>query len=302
MFKYILPFLFVMQKTFGCSVLSFSGGGAYGAFEMGIVSKLFENDHIYDMYTGVSAGSLNAAFMSTINKGDEKNNIDTYKKLWLQFKNSDIYSYELFANGLSIYGTKPLSNTLSKIFDDKKPIRPIMVSATSLTNGTSQIFTNEDINIHGFKDILMSSTAIPIAFPPHQFLNDYFVDGGLTSNIVLDEGISYCLKNYPYNKVIVDVIVSGKKLDRKEIIKLNIFNLLDRLISIIKQQIEYSELLQNITNLRERIIINIYEQKQDSRISMLDFTKTEELWDQGYTMSNVNVRYDILNNNEEFIY
>ena len=35
----------------------------------------------------------------------------------------------------------------------------------------------------------MSSTAIPLAFPPHRFLDDIFVDGGVSSNILLTEGM-----------------------------------------------------------------------------------------------------------------
>ena len=43
-----------------CKILSLSGGGVYGAFEMGIVSKLLENNKTWDLFTGVSAGSLNS--------------------------------------------------------------------------------------------------------------------------------------------------------------------------------------------------------------------------------------------------
>ena len=90
-------------------------------------------------------------------------------------------------------------------------------------------------------------------------------------------------------------------MEQQEFIKLNIIKLIERLISIIKQQIEYSELLQNINDLKEKIIINVYEQNHDSNISMLDFTNTEELWNEGYTMSNVNIYYDILSKGSKLI-
>ena len=52
--------------------LSFSGGGSFGAIEIGILKRILENENEnhqnnnkkYDLYTGISAGSLNAGFLS----------------------------------------------------------------------------------------------------------------------------------------------------------------------------------------------------------------------------------------------
>ena len=45
--------------------LAFSGGGAFGAVEIGILKRINElNPKKYDMYTGISAGGLNAGFLS----------------------------------------------------------------------------------------------------------------------------------------------------------------------------------------------------------------------------------------------
>ena len=80
-----------------CKVLSLSGGGAYGAFEMSIASTLMEKyGGNWDILTGVSAGSINSAYLSTISKGDEKLFIEDYKKLWLSTNNNQVYSYVFF--------------------------------------------------------------------------------------------------------------------------------------------------------------------------------------------------------------
>ena len=64
-------FLFIgtMFATFLTSInatnqLSFSGGGAFGAVELGILKKIRESYPVkYDRYTGISAGGLNSGFM-----------------------------------------------------------------------------------------------------------------------------------------------------------------------------------------------------------------------------------------------
>ena len=46
--------------TLSINQLSFSGGGSFGAVEIGIFKKISENENTkYDLYTGISAGALN---------------------------------------------------------------------------------------------------------------------------------------------------------------------------------------------------------------------------------------------------
>ena len=88
--------------------------------------------------------------------------------------------------------------------------RPILISATSLNTMNKILFNNTDINNYGFVNPIMSSTAIPIIFPPHEFLNDIFVDGGISGNILVEEAISYCLEKEKQDseKIIeLDVII-----------------------------------------------------------------------------------------------
>ena len=49
-----------------CRVLSMSGGGSFGAFEAGVLARMLEEQPglDYDYMLGVSAGSLNAGYLS----------------------------------------------------------------------------------------------------------------------------------------------------------------------------------------------------------------------------------------------
>ena len=127
-------------------ILVLSGGGSHGCFEIGIVSRLIQDGKgSWDLITGVSAGSINACYLSTIEKDDEKNHIVEFKKLWTDFKNADVYSNEFFLNGLSIFNNELFRKKLETIFGDKKPIRPVIIGTTSLSTSESKIFSNKDM-------------------------------------------------------------------------------------------------------------------------------------------------------------
>jgi predicted patatin/cPLA2 family phospholipase len=296
MYKILLT-SFLLTLSSACKVLTLSGGGAYGSFEAGVYSKLFETGSTYDIITGVSAGSLNTAYLSSIQSGNEKYHISEFKNIWTSIKTNDILHKVYFLNGLSFYDNKPVKNKLNEIFSNITSIRDIKIGATSLINGTSQIFTKKDVLQYGFVDILMSSIAIPIVLPPYPFLNDIFVDGGLTSNILLNEGIDYCLNKFPLENIYVDVIVCGKKLGKYENMSMNIKDIAERIISIIKEQVEYSELLHPI--FENNVFIRVFEQQHQDKYSLLDFDATETLYNEGYNFTNVNI-YWINNTKSKF--
>ena len=283
----LLSMILITTTSLACNVLTLSGGGVYGSFEAGVISKLFETGSIYDIITGVSAGSLNTAYLSSIKSGEEKYHTTEFKNLWTSIKTNDIIHNIYFLNGLSLYDNKPIKAKLNEIFKNVTTIRDIKIGTTSLIDGTSRIFNKTDVVNYGLIDILMSSIAIPIALPPYPFLNDIFVDGGLTSNILLNEGINYCVDNFPLENIYVDVIVCGKKIGKYESLTMNIKDIIERIISIISEQVEYSELLHPV--LENNVFIRVFEQQHQDSYSLLDFDAAEILYNEGYNFTNVNV-------------
>lgn len=69
-----------------CRVLSLSGGGSKGAYEVGvmqtIVNSLEAPHNQYDVITGVSVGAINAAGFGLFAKGDEKYMTEYMLGLW----------------------------------------------------------------------------------------------------------------------------------------------------------------------------------------------------------------------------
>jgi NTE family protein len=179
---FVLLSLFTVS-TLSLNQLSFSGGGSFGAIEIGILKRLAEQNRNlqYDLYTGISAGALNAGFLSyysNINIG-----IKTAESIYSSIRNRMIY--DLLPNtGVSLLNTEPLYKTLSSIID-KMPNEPIihtLIGATNMYSGKLDIYSFEDQDDINKVLLLMSSSAIPGMFPPINFNNQLYADGGTLSN------------------------------------------------------------------------------------------------------------------------
>ena len=165
--------------------LSFSGGGSFGAVEIGIVKNLMERKIVnFDLYTGISAGALNAGFLSyykNINEG-----ITKAENIYKTINNRMVYKL-LPPTEVSLLNTEPLFNTLLKVID-KMPNEPIvhtLIGATNLYSGNLDVYSFEDNDDLNKVYLLMSSSAIPGLFPPIRYNGNQYADGGTLSNELL---------------------------------------------------------------------------------------------------------------------
>ena len=166
--------------------LSFSGGGSFGAVEIGILKRLQELENKqFDLYTGISSGALNAGYLSY------------YKDLNLGIKSAEVlYSnirtrmiYDLFPNtGISLLNTAPLQKTLANIVRTMPTLPAIhtLIGATNLYSGKLDIYSFEDQSDDDKVQLMMSSSAIPGMFPPIKFKDQLYADGGTLSNELID--------------------------------------------------------------------------------------------------------------------
>ena len=186
----IFLFLFIFLDYMDVSALnqlSFSGGGAFGAVEIGILKKLYETGNTlnYDLYTGISAGALNSGYLSYFS--DLKTGIKSGEVLYSGLRNRMVYKVEPLT-GISVFKTEPLYNMLSIIVDNMPngPVVHTLIGATNLYTGTLDVFTYEDNKDDNDKVLLlMSSSAIPGLFPPITDKGSMYADGGTLSNELL---------------------------------------------------------------------------------------------------------------------
>jgi NTE family protein len=179
-------FFVSLTSVFTFNQLSFSGGGSFGAVEIGILKKLHQMEpKKYDMYTGISAGGLNAGLLSFY---DELTiGIEVAEKLYSTMTTHNIYSI-LPETHVSIFNTGPLhellTNTLSRM-KNKSKIHTL-IGATNLYTGTLDVFTFNEKPIDEQVKILLSTSAIPVLFPPISYNGYMYADGGTLSNQLLD--------------------------------------------------------------------------------------------------------------------
>lgn len=184
--NYIFILLSLLTLTKALNQLSFSGGGSFGAVEIGILKRVIELENKkFDLYTGISAGSLNAGFLSfysNINMG-----LKSAEVLYSTIRNRMIYDI-LPNTGVSLLNTQPLHNTITKIID-KMPNSPVvhtLIGATNLYSGKLDIYSFEDQDDTNKVLLLMSSSAIPGMFPPIYFNDQLYADGGTLSNELIE--------------------------------------------------------------------------------------------------------------------
>jgi len=165
--------------------LSFSGGGSFGAVEIGILKRILETDSKqYDLYTGISAGALNSGFLSYFS--DLKTGVKAVEKIYGGLHNLMIYNV-FPPTGVSVLNTDPLFNTLSKIINNmpNEPVVNTLIGATNMYSGNLDVYSFED-NSDADKVLLMlSSSAIPGVFPPIKYKGQLYADGGTLSNELL---------------------------------------------------------------------------------------------------------------------
>jgi len=213
-------FLFMYLTIFDtCSAnfnqLSFSGGGSFGAVEIGILKRIAQMDgnKQYNSYTGISAGALNSGFLSyfsDINKG-----VIAAEKLYSNIHNFLIFEVTPFT-GVSVLNTEPLYKTLSLVIDKmpNKPVVHTLIGATNLFTGNLDVFTFEDNDDYNKVLLMMCSSAIPGVFPPITYKGNLYADGGTLSNELLQVehnggeyiNITYITpsENYLYNNEPID--------------------------------------------------------------------------------------------------
>lgn len=175
--------LFTVLNAF--NQLALSGGGSFGAVEIGILKRIIETDtKKYDLYTGISAGALNAGFLSYFS--NLKSGVSAAEKMYKSIHNLLIYNI-LPPTGVSVLNTEPLFNTLTKVINNMpgKPVVHTLIGATNLYSGNLDVYTFEDNDNANKVLLLMASSAIPGIFPPINYNGQLYADGGTLSNELL---------------------------------------------------------------------------------------------------------------------
>jgi NTE family protein len=172
-----------------------SGGGAKGAFQVGVLDELIVQRGVrFDIVAGVSTGSIQAL-------GVAQDDVPGLVQRWLGIRgNKDIYTERPLGalGGLlgedSIYDTKPLRRLIKGFADDAKlqaSGRKLLLGVVNL--GTGQ-FRTIDENVPGIANWVYASCAMPVFFDPLvtraiDGTKEQWVDGGVRNVTPLDAAL-----------------------------------------------------------------------------------------------------------------
>ncbi len=164
--------------------LVLSGGGARGAFQVGVWKYLQEINWSPDLICGTSIGAINAA---AIGSGMS---VERLIDIWKTHNRSEIYrlkALNFLKSALrgksfqSVLDTTPLRTMLTRHLNiealRQSPIE-IVISAVELSSGRLHLYDQTAIEV----DHLMASSAMPILFPWQPIHGELFWDGGVMAN------------------------------------------------------------------------------------------------------------------------
>ncbi len=183
-------------RTGVCNVLALSGGGAFGAVQMGVLDGLTATGQAptsYDIITGISAGGLNAAFLSYYTNVSQALP-DIYQTL-TGLTNADVYESAILKilTEWSYYSTAPLEATLTSVLGSKQPLAAggpmTLIGASNVLTHQLDVWHFDRLVLADRIPVLMSTSAIPLVFPPQTVNGSLYVDGGLISNELIHQAI-----------------------------------------------------------------------------------------------------------------
>jgi NTE family protein len=191
--------------------LVLAGGGAKGAYQVGVLKYLSEElKFVPHVIAGTSIGALNGAFLASHQPFDEA--VKNLEKIWDKI-NDDIKRYKLnfgLADGLSIFDPKPIEKLLRDnvkpevlrrgielyvtVFPSFQPAIPLLdylrgfldsLGKENCTKAEWHCVSNSEFNDDTLYNLILASAAIPVAFPRRNINGQPYVDGFLGDNIPL---------------------------------------------------------------------------------------------------------------------
>ena len=176
-----------------------SGGGSKGSYQIGVWKALKKLHIKYDIVTGTSVGSLNAAFMTQ----------NTYKKAVKLYKHTNMYT--LFGEDIKrpknnkelikIYSTN-LKNggmdvtNFGKRIKEYLNIKKFYKSKTKFalvtynkTDKKGLVLTKDKIRKNRLADYLIASCTVYPAFPYKRINGKDYIDGGFYDNLPINAAI-----------------------------------------------------------------------------------------------------------------
>jgi predicted acylesterase/phospholipase RssA len=269
------------------------GGGGRGAYQVGVAKALHEEGVDFDFALGTSIGGLNAAMIA---QGD----LRRLEELWCTIRAKDIFSLPsapqvgrlVFGQNLGLLDTSPLEELLSREVSLprlKASSTKVGLCTTDLCSLETKFITTDDIvSTSELIDILMATSALPLAFPPrHLHGTGLWVDGGLVRNTPLHAALEMGADE------IYMVLLHPATIN---VCPMNMFEVLARCLDIVldasaRKEIQSAELYNRLiaegnreSKGRKLVSIKVFQPHRPVNTTLLEIdpTRSRKLINQGY--------------------
>jgi NTE family protein len=190
----------------GQVVLVLQGGGALGAYQVGVYQAMHEAGIEPDWVIGTSIGAINAALIAGNDPGDRLERLRTF---WSRVQQNGNHlttvafgvpqffvpnpsawlsaHAQLGVERAAYYSTSPLRDTLADLIDLTRIAgrkTRLTVGAVNVRNGEMRYFDSRDETVR--LDHVLASGALPPAFPAVRIDGDPYWDGGIYSNTPIE--------------------------------------------------------------------------------------------------------------------
>lgn len=164
-----------------------SGGGARGAYEVGVIKALIEAGMHFDLVFGTSIGALNAAFLV-------QDGLSRLEELWTTWRPRYVVRpyflnlwHMMLGKRWSLFEPQALEDMLTAELDlgrvQQGSMRAGFVITDLCTLKTRLIITDEIKSNRHFVDVLMATCALPLVLPPRRVNGTgMWIDGGIVRN------------------------------------------------------------------------------------------------------------------------
>ena len=183
--------------------LVLSGGGAKGAYEIGVYLALKKLHKKIDIVTGTSIGAINGMFVT-------QKDLRGALKLWKNISFKTIYDEEEFPakedeklskiymqyakgfineGGLDIYKMKDIFDKYFKPHKFFSSNIDYGLVTYNFSKNKSVLKTKKDLTKDNIKDYILASASCYPAFKPYLIDNEMFIDGGYYDNLPINLAI-----------------------------------------------------------------------------------------------------------------
>lgn len=175
--------------------LVLSGGGAKGAFQLGVLRKwMLEEGTDYDILCGISVGALNSAVLSQAPLGRPETAYLKLLEMWDRVENRAIWKHWLIPYvgvlwNRSVLNSEPLQEWVRKELDSKairESGREVRVGAVNLNTDEYKLVGQRS---PFFSEFVYASASFPFFFKPMVFNGDEWTDGGIRNVTPIGEAI-----------------------------------------------------------------------------------------------------------------